>query len=364
MSPASTLPASDIVPSSTRAAGATLVIGPSWIGDAVMAQCLLAALARQGHTAIDVVAPDSVRPLLARMPEVRDALAAPFGHGDLMLHRRFALGASLRGRYAQAYVLPGSWKAAVVPWAARIPYRCGYLREWRWGLLNDIRDLPADRKRITALTYQALADPDVMREPGRLLRPHLSVDLPGRGALLVRWGLAAGGFAVLAPGAEFGDAKRWPERHWVRLGLLLRARGLRPVLLGAAGDRPVTGRIAAQIATETAAGGAADGPAAVDLAGRLRIDEAADLMSAACVAVSNDSGLMHVAAAVGCPVVAIYGSTSPRHTPPLAERARLVSLDLACSPCFARRCPLGHRDCLEKLAPELVFEHIVQLTAD
>lgn len=308
-----------------------------------MAQCLFAALKRLSPAvAIDVLAPDWARPVLARMAQVRSAIAAPFGHGEFALRRRLALGAELRGRYAKAIVLPGSWKSALVPWAARVPVRCGYLREWRFGLLNDIRDLPEARRRVTAMAFQALADPEVLADPGRLVEPRLSIDVQNRGALLARYGLAEGRFAALAPGAEFGAAKRWPARHWVTLCTRLSRAGLQPVLLGSRGDRVTT----AQIATQC--------PEALDLAGKTRLEDAIDLLSACRLVVANDSGLMHIAAAVGATVVAVYGSSDPQDTPPLSKRAGVVTLGLACSPCRARTCPLGHLDCLETLAVDVV----------
>ena len=328
-------------------AKATLVVGPSWIGDAVMSQCLLAVLAsRSTDTAIDVLAPESVRPVFARMPQVRTVLVAPFGHGDLALRRRLSLGAELRGRYDNAYVLPGSWKSALVPWAAAIPKRSGYLREWRYGLINAIYSLPEEKRRMTAVAFQALADPDVASDTARLIEPRLRVDRDNLDRLLERWRLDAGGYVAMAPGAEYGEAKRWPLRHWIGLCEHLDERGLRPLLLGSRGDNIATAAIAARI------------PSAIDLAGQTTIEDAIDLLSACRVAITNNSGLMHVAAAVGRPVVAIYGSTSPQHTPPLSRQARIVTLGLPCSPCWKRQCPLGHLDCLEKLLPEQVLEQL------
>ncbi len=329
---------------------ATLIVGPSWVGDTVMAQCLFSALKRQApRSAIDVLAPEWARPVLARMPEVRRAITQTFGHGEFALRQRMALGAGLRGGYARSFVLPGSWKSAIVPWAAGIERRCGYLREWRYGLLNDIRILPETRRRVTAMAFQALADPAVLTDSGRLKEPRLSTDPQNLTALLSRYGLAEKGYAALAPGAEFGAAKRWPVRHWVTLCHRLSGAGLRPVLLGSRGDRVITGQIGSRC------------PDALDLAGETRLEDAIDLLSGCRVAVTNDSGLMHIAAAVGVAVVAIYGSSAPRDTPPLSRSARVVTLDLACSPCRARNCPLGHLDCLEKLPVDTVVEKLHDL---
>jgi heptosyltransferase-2 len=318
-----------------------------------MAQCLFATLKRQSaDVPIDVLAPDWVRPVIERMPEVRSVIPQPFAHGDFDLSRRLALGGQLRGRYARSFVLPGSWKSAIVPWAARIPQRCGYLREWRYGLLNDIRSLPEERRRVTAAAFQALADPEVQNDPRRLIEPRLTVDPHKRAQLLSRHGLEAGGYCVVAPGAEFGPAKRWPVRHWLEFCRRLSMSGLRPVLLGSAKDANSTGPIASQC------------PGALDLAGKTSLDDAIDMISACRVAVTNDSGLMHIAAATGVAVVAIYGSSVPRDTPPLSSRARVATLGLSCSPCRSRTCPLDHLDCLESLPVSLVLEKMRELGID
>jgi heptosyltransferase-2 len=325
----------------------TLVIAPGWVGDMVMAGCLLRALKRhEPDVPIDVLAPGWVAPIAERFGEVRAVMRSPFGHGDLALRERFRLGRSLAGRYDTAYVLPGSWKSALAPFAAGIARRCGYLREARWGLINDVARIPPAFKRKTAIAYQALVDPQVVSDPVALLRPALTVDAGSREALLRRHGLVAGGFVAFVPGAEFGPAKRWPVRHWIDLAQHLERLGHRVVLFGSPRDAEVGRAIA-------------DGrPAILDLTGQTRLEEAIDLLSAAPVAVSNDTGLMHVAAAVGCRVVAVYGSTSPDDTPALSETARFVTLALPCSPCRKRTCPLGHLDCLERLTAATVAEAI------
>jgi len=306
-----------------------LVVAPNWIGDALMAQPLLTRL-KQSGTTIDVLAPEWVAPVARRMPEVSAVIAAPFRHGPLQLRERWRLARELRrGGYAQAFVLPNTWKSALVPFLARIPRRVGYAGEARYGLLNSIHrntDAPMP------LHYARLAGPlgdDVLPQP-KLKVTENEVDETRR-----RFGIA-GGYVVLCPGAEYGPAKRWPyfKELAARLG--------RPVvLLGSAKD------------AETGA----DLPG-LNLLGRTTLDDAIRLIAGADAVVSNDSGLMHVAAALGRPQVALFGSSSPEHTPPASDKARVLWLHLECSPCFARECPLGHFRCMKEISVERVLAEI------
>jgi len=324
----------------------TLVVGPSWIGDAVLSHPLIARLKeadREGR--VDVLAPSWTLAVYRRMPGVDSALALPFGHGDLRLGARRAFARTLP-EYDRAVVLPNTWKSALVPWHAGIARRTGYRGEMRYGLLNDLRVL--DEKALPRLVdrYAALAQPagETLRRP--VPEPRLVVDDAARRATLAKLGLSADRpVAAFAPGAEYGPAKRWPARHFASLARTLAARGWQVWLLGSAKDTDATREI------EALAPGAC-----VDLAGRTSLDEAIDLLASAAHVVTNDSGLMHVAAALDRPTAAIFGSSSPAFTPPLSARARVISLHLDCSPCFERVCPLGHTDCLEKLEPAKVLE--------
>jgi heptosyltransferase-2 len=330
-----------------------LVVAPSWVGDMVMTQPMLALLtARRPSAAIDVLAPAWVLPLAARMPEVDEGVASPFRHGEFALGARRRLARELRLReYAQAIVLPNSWKSALVPWLAGIPRRTGWTGEFRHGLLNDARKLDAARlprmvERFCALALDAGSD-----LPLPLPAPRLASDPAVRGALLDRLGLRTDPPVVcFCPGAEYGPAKRWPPEHFAALARLLSQRGLQVWLVGSARDREATGPLAI-----------AAGPACRDLAGLTSLDEAVDLLACASLVVTNDSGLMHVAAALDRPTLALFGSSSPAFTPPLSERARIVQHSVPCSPCFERVCPLGHFDCMRKLEPAQVFQHAQEL---
>lgn len=302
-----------------------LVIAPNWIGDALMAQPLLARL-KQSGAAVDVLAPEWVAPVVRRMPEVEKVIAAPLRHGPLQLASRWRLGRSLEPRgYEAAYVLPNSWKSALVPFFARIPKRIGYVGEMRYGLLNSLH-----RKEESSMVrhYARLAGgPDTP-----LGSPQLSVREEEIRETCRRYGIE-GEYTVLCPGAEYGPAKRWP--YFRELAQRL---GAQVVVLGSAKDAQ-----------------AGSGVAGLNLIGKTSLDEAIRLIAGAAWVVSNDSGLMHVAAALARPQVALFGSSSPEHTPPASPRARVLWLRLECSPCFERECPLGHFRCMKEITVEQVL---------
>lgn len=327
-----------------------LVVGPSWVGDTVISQSLLKLLMEQNPgVQIDYLAPPWTLPLLSRMPEVRDSINNPFGHGAIRLGERRALGKTLRERgYDHALVLPNSWKSALIPWFAGIPLRSGFRGEARWGLLNDLRHLDAAVLPQMVQRFAALALPAGTTLPDHLPLPLLQSTAAQQQGLLARLGLNTGKPAVaFCPGAEYGPAKRWPEAHFSALARMLAERGYAVWLVGSPKDHAVA---------ETIAQGAA--ATCINLCGKTDIAEAADLLAAARLVVTNDSGLMHIAAAVGRPVIALYGSSAPQFTPPLSNDARILSLSIECSPCFKRECPLGHFKCLNDLSPERVFAAI------
>ena len=300
-----------------------LVVAPNWIGDALMAQPLLSRL--QGE--IDVIAPPWVAPVLRRMPEVRSVIDTPFRHGPLQLRERWKLGRDLKKRdYDQAFVLPNSWKSALIPFFAGIPRRTGFVGEARYGLLNDARKASG---ASMAAHYAALAG------DGPLSQPRLRVSADEIEQAKRKFGIA-GRYAVLCPGAEYGPAKRWPY-----FADLSRKMSLPAVVLGSSKDREASGGITG-----------------TDLTGRTSLDEAIALIAGADYVVSNDSGLMHVAAALDRPQVALFGSSSPEHTPPQSGAARVLWLRIECSPCYQRECPLGHFRCMKEMAVEMVLDQL------
>ena len=322
----------------------SLVIAPQWIGDAVMTEPLLRRLHARGE-ALTVGALPWVAPVYRAMPQVSEVIEFPFGHGGLQFRARRAFARQASGRFDTAYVLPNSLKSALLPFLAAIPKRVGYLGEARVGLLTHRLKNPKAKPPMVAF-YSALSGD---REGLEHDRPRLQIDNNQLATVLDAHGLARSGYYVFAPGAEFGSSKRWPAFHFAELARLLE----RPVVLLGSGKE-------AALCEEISL--AANGRC-LDLAGKTSLAEAFALIAGAGAVISNDSGLMHVAAALGGQQVALFGSSSPLHTPPLNDRARVLWLKddpayrppLDCSPCFERECPLGHHRCLRDLTPQQVF---------
>jgi heptosyltransferase-2 len=329
-----------------------LIVAPNWIGDTLLAQPLFARLHEQTPgLSLDAVAPEWTAPVLRRMREIDEVIETRLAHGALQLGARWRLARSLaRRRYDVAIVLPGSFKSALVPFLAGIPRRIGFVGESRYGLLNVLHRLDEAKLPLMAERYAQLAEApgEPPRRPLRTVR--LDVDEANLAITVARLGLDhSRPIVAFCPGAEYGPAKRWPARHFAELARALAARGRYVWLIGSRADRPIGEEI------EHGSSGAA-----LNLCGRTDLGAAVDLLSLAEAVVSNDSGLMHVAAALGRPLVALYGSSSPAHTPPLGP-ARIVSLGVECSPCFERQCPLGHFKCMNELAPRRVLKELREI---
>lgn len=332
-----------------------LIIAPSWVGDAVMAQPLLRRLReRHPNAVIDAFAPAWVAPVLERMPEIRRVVINPLAHGEFSLKLRWKLGRALRqDHYDHAIILPNSLKSALIPFFAGIALRTGFKGEMRFGLLNDMRHLDKQALPLMVERFAALAE-----YPGTPLHlpvgnPHLTADQDRIPTTLAKLSLFPKKTVVaFCVGAEYGPAKRWPAPHFAELARMLADANRDVWLLGSYKDREIGAEI------ERSSNGAAR-----NLCGQTDLAEAIDLLAAANLAVVNDSGLMHITAALDKPTIALFGSSSPGFTPPLSNQARIVSLNLPCSPCFKRVCPLGHFDCMMKLTPQRVFEEVAAALA-
>jgi len=326
-----------------------LIIGPSWVGDMVMAQSLFIDIKhREPECQIDVLAPAWTAALIDRMPEVTELIAGNFDHGKLSLSERLKLGKSLRSKgYTNTILLPNSLKSALVPVVAKIPTRTGFIGEQRWGFLNDIRKLdkqaiPMTVQRFIALGLEKNA---AVRAIDSIPVPQLVVDPMAAQAALDQNELGLEKkILVLCPGAEFGPSKQWPVSHYAEIANHYLAKGWQVWLFGSDKDRITCQELDALTGHETRV-----------LAGKTSLPQAVDLMSYASLVVANDSGLMHIAAALQKPLVAVYGSTDPGHTPPLSKNHAIARLGLDCSACFKRECPLEHLDCLRTLSPASVL---------
>ncbi|MBX9872244.1 MAG: lipopolysaccharide heptosyltransferase II [Burkholderiaceae bacterium] len=329
----------------------SLVIAPQWIGDAVMTEPLMRRLAARGER-LTVGALPWVAPVYRAMPQVAEVIEFPFAHGGLQFKARRALARQFEGRFQTAYVLPNSIKSALLPFLASIPKRVGYLGEARVGLLTHRLKNPSKGQRPPMVAfYSALAG-----EPGiEADRPRLHMDDAEVKAVLARQGLTRGAYYVFVPGAEYGPAKRWPVARYAELARSLAAPA---IVLGSGKEAPLGVEICALAA----------GADCRNLAGATRLDEAFALIAGARQVISNDTGLMHVAAALDVPQVAIFGSSSPEHTPPLSARAQVLWLKqdptyqppLDCAPCFERECPLGHLRCLNDIHADRVLQALAR----
>ncbi|MFS1985437.1 lipopolysaccharide heptosyltransferase II [Vibrio breoganii] len=342
-----------------------LIIGPSWVGDMVMSQSLYRTLKQQYPMAdIDVLAPAWCKPVLDRMPEVSKAIDMPLGHGQLCLKTRYQLGKQLSKQgYSHAYVLPNSAKSALIPLIARIPNRIGWKGEMRYGLLTDVRH---NRKKFKYMVerYVALSHPkkDMLGSESlggldKLAYPKLEIPEVERNQALKKFELNLSRAIVgLCPGAEFGPSKQWPIEYFAEVANKLTEQGYQVWIFGSKNDQSIGSSLVSLIKDDNKAH-------VVNLTGSCSLVEAIDLISCCETVISNDSGAMHVAAALGASVIGIYGSTSPDYTPPLAKDVAILSTNIECSPCFERECPYGHLKCLKELPPKVILDAFDKLSS-
>ena len=330
-----------------------LIIGTSWVGDCMLMQPMLMRLKqRYPDCLIDVLAPSWTISLLSAMPEVNATIVNPFPHGTLLLKERYELGVQLRAaNYDQAIVLANSLKSALVPFFANIPLRTGFIGEMRFGLLNDARKLNKTVLPLMVERFAQLAEARGDAIPRPLANPKLSIAEAQRDTTLNKLNLTLEKpVAIFCPGAEYGHAKRWPVAYFAETAQRLHQLGYAVWLIGSGKDREVAETIVALGNADT-----------LNLCGSTDLNDAIALLSCAQLVISNDSGLMHLAAALDRPMIALFGSSSPQFTPPLSSEAMVVKLDIKCSPCFKRECPLGHFNCMNHLTPDRIWEKIQTL---
>ncbi len=333
-----------------------LVIGPAWVGDMVMVQSLFITLKRQDPDhQIDVVAPAWSAPVLARMPEVRKVIKVNLQHGKLQFIERYRVGKRLKGEYDRAIILPRTFKSALIPFFAKIPIRTGYRGEMRYGLLNDIRELNTQLTSKAVEKYlQLVAKPNALNQAPEIVYPKLLVNEQKRQQAINKFVIdVAKPIIAFMPGAEFGPSKQWPAKYFAELATRFIEKDYAIYIFGSPKDSTMGEEI------EQLSNGAA-----INICGQTTLEEVVDLLSLVEVAITNDSGLMHIAAAVGRPVVAIYGAITPKYTPPLTNKKEIQYLGIECSPCFKKQCPFGHYDCLNGIEVEKVYASATKLLAN
>ena len=310
-----------------------------------MTEPLLRRLAARGER-LTVGALPWVAPVYRAMPQVAEVIEFPFAHGGLQFKARRTIAKRIEGQFDAAYVLPNSLKSALLPFLASIPKRIGYLGEARVGLLTHRLKNPKNKPPMVAF-YSALSGETALDSD----RPHLHVSDADINETLAELGLQRGTYTVFAPGSEYGPAKRWPAAQYAALANELDD----PVLLLGSGKEADLCAEIANVAENC-----------LNLAGKTTLTQAIRVQAASKLIVTNDSGLMHVGAALGVPQVAIFGSSSPLHTPPLSDKARVLWLKtdsdyqppLDCAPCFERVCPLGHTRCLNDITAAMVLQNL------
>jgi heptosyltransferase-2 len=333
-----------------------LIIAPNWIGDAVNTQPLLANLkALYPGSKIDILACNWVAPIYRACSEVHEVIEAKFEHKKLQWNLRKQLAKEIEAKNYQAcFVLPNSFKSALIPWLANIPFRIGYRGELRFGLINLALDNPSKINRPPMVEHY-LALSELLKEDNSLsfakLAPRLNVSTTAKQSVekkLQEASINNDSIYAICPGAEYGPSKRWPTGHFAALAqkLITQNSNNQIILLGSKSDHALAQEITSQ---------AKQASKIHNWCGNTSLDEAIALIGMSKAVVSNDSGLMHVAAALQAPQIAIFGSSDPAHTPPLSDRAQIIWLNMPCSPCHKRECPLGHLQCLKDILPEQVL---------
>ena len=295
-----------------------LIVGPSWVGDSVISQSLFKIIfSLHKEICIDVLAPEWTMDIYQRMKEINHAHKNPFNHGEIKIGDRRAFGNSIRvEEYDQAIVLPNSLKSALIPFFAKIPLRTGWRGEMRYALINDLRILDKSKYPRMVDRFVALALEESAQLPSNIPFPSLSVYKENLDTLREKFKIDTNlPLICLCPGAEFGPAKRWPTNYYAVVANEYLKKNWQVILLGSPNDGSIGDEITLQIKEQSGF---------LNLIGETKLKDAVDILSSSSLVLTNDSGLMHIAASVDVPLVAMYGPTSPEFTPPLSNKVKVI----------------------------------------
>ena len=337
-----------------------LIVGPSWVGDAVMAQSLYKIIKDSNpQSKIDVLSPEWSLGILNRMEELDDLICSPFDHGDLRIKDRIRFGYSLRDRsYDQAIVLTNSLKSSFIPFTANIPKRTGWLGEMRYGFINDIRKVNKNKHKLMVEKFSCLSINPLVDNNYEIPWPSLRVDLINLSKLLKKYSFEQSHESIaICPGAEFGPSKRWPANYYAEVIRHYLSKNWQVFILGSKNDLPVAKAIEDQVPPENKA-------LLFNFTGQTSIEDAVDILSTCDLVLTNDSGLMHVAAAVNVKLLALYGPTSPKFTPPLSKKAKVIQKIEGYEKTREGELEEGYHYGLSMIKPEEVLDSLSHLIKD
>lgn len=297
-----------------------LVVGPSWVGDSVMAQTLYKRIKKElPSSQIDVMSPHWSLSLLERMPEVCKKIVSPFSHGETKLFERYRLGQGLKKEnYDRAIILTNSLKSSLIPYFARIGVRTGWLGEFRYGLINDIRSSKKLKKSLMVEKFAALSLCEENYSIENLTFPELEINFANQRNFLEEFSIDySKNTMAICPGAEFGPSKRWPAEYYAEIAKFYVNKGWNVLCIGSKNDEDIGIEIGSLNNLRS-------NESFINLIGKTSLQDAIDILAFTEKVVTNDSGLMHIAAAVKTPLVALYGPSSPEYTPPLISKKKIL----------------------------------------
>jgi len=331
-----------------------LIVGPSWVGDSVISQTLFKIIfSKHREICIDVLAPEWTIDIYQRMEEINHAYKSPFNHGEIKIGDRRAFGNSIRSEeYDQAIVLPNSLKSSLIPFFAKIPLRTGWRGEMRYALLNDMRVLDKSTYPRMVDRFVALALEEGTELPSDIPFPSLIVNKENLDSLVENFKIDPNlPLICLCPGAEFGPAKRWPTNYYAVVAKEYLKKNWQVILLGSPNDLSVGIEITLQAEEQSGF---------FNLIGETKLRDAVDILSSSNLVLTNDSGLMHIAASVDVPVIALYGPTSPEFTPPLSNKVKVIKKNEGFTKLRTGDLEGGYHQGLKDIKPKEVLEALLE----